>query len=122
MIKGVYASVVVEDLQAAQTWYERILARPVDATPMDGLLEWHFTETGWLQVIRIVEVRAIQHLPQWGAAGSSTVALVVDRIETHLALARAGGTVPVTEYSSNKLKTATIADPCGNLITFVELS
>ncbi len=122
MIKGVYASVVVEDLQAAQTWYERILARPVDATPMDGLLEWHFTETGWLQVVRIGEIRDIQHLPEWGAAGSSNVSLVVDSIETHLALARAAGTLPVTEYSSNKFKTATIADPCGNLVTFVEVT
>lgn len=122
MIKSVYASIAVDDLQTARTWYERILCRPADATPMDGLLEWHFTQTGWLQVVSIAKVREIQRLPEWGTAGSSSVALVVDSIATHLAPARAAGSLPVTEYSSDTFKTATIADPSGNLITFVDLS
>jgi hypothetical protein len=120
VIKSVYAGVIVKDLEAARTWYEQILARPADATPMDGLLEWHFTEPGWLQVVSIAKVREVQRLPNWGAAGSSSLALVVDSIETHLALASAVGSLPVTRYSSDNFKTASISDPCGNLITFVE--
>src|ERR1019366_8411868 len=89
MIRKVFAGVVVDDLAAAGAWYECVLGRPPDAAPMDGLLEWHLADTGWLQIVAIDSVREIQLRSGWGSAGSSSVALVVESIDEQLALLHA---------------------------------
>ena len=45
-IDKVLADVAVDDFASALTWYERLLGRPADAAPMDGLAEWHLAEDG----------------------------------------------------------------------------
>ena len=45
-IDKVLADVAVDDFASALTWYERLLGRPADAEPMDGLAEWHLAEGG----------------------------------------------------------------------------
>jgi len=45
-IDKVLADVAVDDFVSALTWYERLLGRPADAAPMDGLAEWHLAEGG----------------------------------------------------------------------------
>jgi glyoxylase I family protein len=50
-IRQVLAGIAVADFDSALSWYERLLGRPADDLPMDGSAEWHFTETGMIQVI-----------------------------------------------------------------------
>jgi hypothetical protein len=38
-IVNALAGIMVSDLTTAEAWYERLLARPADARPMDGLAE-----------------------------------------------------------------------------------
>jgi predicted enzyme related to lactoylglutathione lyase len=45
-IDKVLADVAVDDFASALTFYERLLGRPADAAPMDGLAEWHLAEGG----------------------------------------------------------------------------
>ena len=46
----VLAQAAVADVEAAERWYAVLLGSPPDARPMDGLLEWHLTSTGGVQV------------------------------------------------------------------------
>ncbi|WP_158884196.1 hypothetical protein [Rhodanobacter sp. L36] len=44
--KNVFASLAVNDLHAASTWYESVLGRAADTTPMNELAEWKFEGGG----------------------------------------------------------------------------
>jgi len=59
-IERVLASVAVADLARAEEWYERVLGRRADSTPMPGLAEWHLTDGGWLQVVDIQVIHNVQ--------------------------------------------------------------
>ena len=50
MIRRVLAHCTVTDLDRAEVWYARLLGREPDARPMDGLIEWHFSDSCGLQV------------------------------------------------------------------------
>ena len=67
-----YASVLaqstVADLSAVEPWYTALFDRGPDARPMDGLLEWHVTTGGGVQV-----------WAEPGRAGRSTVVLADTR-------------------------------------------
>lgn len=115
------AGVVVDDLEAARAWYQIMLGRPPDATPMGGLLEWHLASDAWLQVVDIAKVREVQHAPQWGSAGASSVSFVVAHLDDQLATFAANRIAIVSQYTTaSSLKTATVRDPAGNFVTFVE--
>ena len=115
------AGVVVDDMDAARAWYEMVLGCPPDATPMAGLLEWHLTDDAWLQVVDVEIVRQVQHAAQWGSAGASSVSFVVKQLDHHLAAFAANGIDIVSQYTTNAaLNTATVRDPAGNFVTFVE--
>jgi hypothetical protein len=45
------AVVTAADFHRGLNWYERFFGRPADLRPMDGLAEWHLTETGVVQVV-----------------------------------------------------------------------
>ena len=112
---------VVDDLAAARTWYEQVLGSPPDAAPMEGLLEWHLAGSGWLQVVDVDIVRTIQQRANWGAAGSSSAAFVVDSLDDQLGIFTSNGIPVGPVYTTGpSFKTATVADPSGNLLTFVE--
>jgi hypothetical protein len=121
MVKRVFACVVVDDLKVAGAWYGLVLGREADAAPMAGLLEWHLTPGGWLQVVDIEVVREVQLREHWGTAGSSSVAFVIESLDDQLAVLRENGIAIGPQYTTTaSLKTATVVDPAGNLITFVE--
>ena len=74
-IDKVLADVAVDDFALALTWYERLLGRPADAAPMDGLAEWHLAEGGGIQVSDYAD-----------RAGSSNVTLVMSSLLTSSSL------------------------------------
>ena len=110
-VDAVMAGIAVANFDAAVTWYERLLGRPADDRPMDGLAEWHFPETGVIQVIEDDD-----------RAGSGLLTLSVDDLEAHVAGLEERGLTPsaIDDKTSDKVLIATIADPEGNAITLVE--
>jgi catechol 2,3-dioxygenase-like lactoylglutathione lyase family enzyme len=115
------AGIVVDDLERARSWYEAVLGRPADAAPMGGLLEWHFNGEAWLQVVEVQIVRAVQQTATWGAAGASAVSFVIANLDDQLAVLRAYGIPIVSQYETKAFaKTASVRDPAGNFVTFVE--
>lgn len=113
-ITNVLAVVTVTDFDAARIWYERLLGRPADRLPMAGCAEWQITANGGLQVVRNA-----------GRAGKAFVTLGVVDLEGHLAYLAGRGLAAgaITEgktESGQPLRTASINDPDGNLITFGE--
>jgi catechol 2,3-dioxygenase-like lactoylglutathione lyase family enzyme len=120
-VRRLMAGVVVDDLEAARAWYQTVLGRPPDATPMGGLLEWHLASDAWLQVVDIAKVREVQHTSQWGSTGASSVSFVVAHLDDQLATFAENRIAIVSQYTTeNSLKTATVRDPAGNFVTFVE--
>ena len=108
-IQNVLASVAVRDLQAAVKWYEKLLGRPADSTPMPEVAEWKFPRGGWLQVYRLPE-----------RAGSGSFTLAVDDIEAEIRKLDALGIDTRQRSAGAKVKTVMIADPDGNHIAFAE--
>ena len=108
-IEHVLAVVPVSAIQASQRWYEDLMGRPVDNHPMDSLVEWRVTETGWVQVF---------HDPE--RAGSALLNFAVDDLEVRAAeLAARGLVLDSIQTANNGVRTAGINDPDGNRITFI---
>jgi catechol 2,3-dioxygenase-like lactoylglutathione lyase family enzyme len=110
-VNDVLAGIAVADLDSALGWYERLLGRPADAIPMDGLAEWHFADTGSIQLIRDAE-----------RAGNALLTLSVDDLREHVAVLDQRGLTPgaIDDTSSERVLFASITDPEGNTITLVE--
>jgi hypothetical protein len=120
-VRRVLAEVVVDDLDTAQGWYGAVLGRPADAAPMGGLLEWHLNDAAWLQVVDIATVRDVQRDAQWGSAGASSISFVVEHLDDQLATFEALRIPLVSQFTTKGFaRTATVCDPSGNYVTFVE--
>jgi glyoxylase I family protein len=108
-IEHVLAVVPVADIDTASSWYERLLGRPPDNHPMDTLIEWRVTETGWLQVATNAD-----------RAGTALTNFAVDDLVAHLAGLRDRDLAPGPIQDVNKgVQLASITDPDGNTITFI---
>ena len=90
-IEHVLAVVPVADLEAANGWYERLLGRPADNRPMDSLVEWQVTVTGWVQVF----VDACR-------AGTAMLNFAVDDLDKHVAELSSRGLAPGRSKWSTK--------------------
>jgi len=108
-IDNAIASIAVKDLRAAVPWYEALLGRKADSTPMPEVAEWKFSRGGWLQVYQ---------LPERAGAGSVTLA-VSDIDELAARVERLG--IDTSQRTSNaKVKTVMIVDRDGNHIAFAQ--
>lgn len=110
MFDNVYAAVMVKDTSSVATWYETLLGRPADSSPMDGLLQWHFEGGGMLQVGT-----------DPSRAGHSTATLsVADRDAVMERLVKKSIAV-VQTMESDVTKIAIINDPEGNQLIIAQL-
>jgi glyoxylase I family protein len=108
-IEHVLAVVPVADIDIARKWYERLLGRAPDNRPMDSLVEWRVTDTGWLQVS-----------DDAARAGSALINFAVDDLAAHLAGLRSRDLTPGPIQPVNKgVQLSAITDPDGNTITFI---
>ncbi|MFC8230441.1 VOC family protein [Streptomyces sp. NPDC057287] len=106
----VLAVAPVMAIEPAVEWYERLLGRPADVRPMDGLADWHISPYAWLQVFQSPE-----------QAGGSLVNLVVDDLDRTLSdLAERGITTGETLPGSRGVRFAAVHDPDGNRVTLIE--
>jgi 4-hydroxyphenylpyruvate dioxygenase-like putative hemolysin len=108
-IDNVLASVAVKDLQAAVAWYEQLLGRPADSTPMPEVAEWKFPRGGWLQVYQLPE-----------RAGNGSFTLAVSDINEAVAHAEKLGIDTSNQTSSAMVNTLMIVDLDGNHVAFAE--
>lgn len=108
-IDHVLAVIPTADIDAAGSWYARLLGRDADNRPMDSLAEWRVTDTGWIQVHADAD-----------RAGTAMINFAVDDLATHLDALRNRGLAPGTIQTVNKgVQLSAITDPDGNTITFI---
>ncbi|WP_329193090.1 MULTISPECIES: VOC family protein [unclassified Streptomyces] len=106
----VLAVAPVSDFESAVLWYERLMGRPADARPMDGLADWHVSPSAWVQVFRSPE-----------HAGTTLLNLVVDDLDQALdELAGRGIAAGEVQPGAEKVRFAAVHDPDGNRVTLVE--
>lgn len=103
---NVLASLTVTDLAAALEWYERLLGRPADRTPMPGLAEWQVTDSGAVQVFQADE-----------GAGSGVVTLRVADLD---AVVRELAVEPGELITGTGARFTQLKDPDGNTIVLAE--
>jgi predicted enzyme related to lactoylglutathione lyase len=108
-IDNAIAGVAAKDLKSAVQWYEPLLGRAPDSTPMPEMAEWKFARGGWLQIYQ---------LPERAGGGSFTFA--VSNIEEVVAHVRKLGIDDTQRSSGAKVKTLMIVDLDGNHIAFAE--
>jgi len=108
-IDNAIASLAVKDLAAAVAWYQALLGRAADSSPMPEVAEWKFPRGGWLQVYRVPE-----------RAGNGSVTLEVSNIDEVVAHVEKLGIDTSQRSSGPKVKTLMIVDPDGNHIAFAE--
>ena len=108
-IGNAIASLAVKDLKAATAWYEKLLSRPADSTPMAGVAEWKFARGGWLQVYQ---------LPERAGGGSCTLTVRgIDEVVSHL---QSLGIDTSQQTLGAKVKTVMITDSDGNHLAVAE--
>ena len=109
-ITSVMAVVTVANFDGARAWYERLFGRTADRRPMDGLAEWHLTDTGALQVVHDQD-----------RGGSALLTLGVDDLDRIVSELSERGLVVGEIIAGVVARIASIADPEGNTITFAQL-
>ena len=108
-IDNAIASVAVKNLKSALVWYEALLGKAADSTPMPEVAEWKFARGGWLQIYQLPE-----------RAGSGSCTLAVSDIEEIVAHVQKLGIDANQRSSGAKVSTLMIVDPDGNHIAFAE--
>lgn len=102
--------VPVADFESSIAWYERLLGRPADAQPMPGLADWHLTDTAWVQVFRDAD-----------RAGKTFLNFAVDDLRAQTdELGGRGIALGEVSTTSKNAQLASVTDPAGNRITFIE--
>jgi glyoxylase I family protein len=108
-IVHVLAVVPVSDIEEAQRWYAALFGRPEDNHPMETLVEWRTTETGWVQVFLDPE-----------RAGSTLLNFAVNDLDAQAAeLAARGVELDEIQAANKGVRTASVTDPDGNRMTFI---
>jgi predicted enzyme related to lactoylglutathione lyase len=109
-ITSVSAVVTVADFKGGLAWYERFFGRPADQRPMDGLAEWHHTESGAVQVVHDAE-----------RGGRALLTLGVGDLDGFLAELSSRGLTVGDVIAGVIARIASITDPEGNVITCAQL-
>ena len=102
------AQMTVTEAAPAQAWYAKLFGRDADARPMDGLAEWHLTDTFGFQVWAEPE-----------RAGNSTMVIDEDDLDGRAAQLDRLGIVHEGPLDATTTRNLQLADPDGNRIVFV---
>jgi glyoxylase I family protein len=109
-ITNAFAAIAVADYEAALAWYERLLGRAPDMIPKQLEAAWQLTQGGWIYLVADA-----------ARAGTALLTLLVDDLEAHVGeLAERGLATGTVETVPGVVRTAVIADPDGNTMTFGE--
>ena len=108
-IKNALASLAVKDLRLSSHWYQNLLGKPADSTPMDEVAEWQFQHGGWLQLYQSTD-----------RIGLGSVTLAVEDLEQLLVELEKLGICPGTRMDNDRVKLVMIKDPDGNSIALAQ--
>lgn len=105
----VMAEQFVDDVEAAEHFYTRVLGRGPDARPMDGLLEWHVAGCGGLQVFR-----------DPARAGGTSMTLGVTDLEAAVRDLDAAGLEHGEPWGATYVRVVELNDPSGNGVVLTQ--
>jgi hypothetical protein len=105
---SVLAQMAVADLAVAEPWYVTLLQREPDARPMEGLLEWHVTSTGGVQLWVEPE-----------RAGHGTLLLATDDLSQTSSRLTAAGIAHEPPEPGGGARLLRLADRDGNRVVLV---
>lgn len=108
-IRNALAGIAVRDLRASMSWYERLLGRPPDTQPMEGLAEWEFPAGGWIQVFH-----------NGARAGSGSVTFAEDDLSSRIADLESKGITIESKTDGPMVNIAIVKDLDGNQIVFAQ--
>jgi catechol 2,3-dioxygenase-like lactoylglutathione lyase family enzyme len=106
-IRTIFAHVSCSDLAASIAWYTKLFDHAPDRRPMEGLAEWHFTESAELQLYE-----------EKKHAGHSTLTLGVLPMTPERERLVAAGLKPGEIEEAKDFYIMRMRDPDGNLIVF----
>jgi len=104
-IKTIFAHVSCSNLETSIAWYAKLFGRAPDRRPMDGLAEWHFTDSAEVQLFE----------SQNNASHSTLTLGVLPLTPERQRLADAGLKVGEIEETKNFF-IMRMKDPDGNLV------
>jgi hypothetical protein len=110
-ISYVFAGIVVANRDRSVAWYEPLLGRPPTFLPNDAEAVWQLADTA-----------SVYLLADESRAGRGVVALVIDDLDARLAEMAGRGIENWTlEEIPESGRKATIHDPDGNEVSFLEI-
>lgn len=89
-------------------WYEALFEAPPTRRPMDGLAEWHITDSAEVQLYQSPE-----------KAGKSTLTIRVTALDAEHERLSARGLAPQPIESATNFFLMRLSDPDGNLVVLV---
>ena len=107
-IATILANISCADLAVSLRWYETLFGQPPTQRPMEGLAEWHFTDSA-----------AVQLYESKTHAGHSTLTLKVDALEPERRRLTTQGLSPGPIETTKDFVLTRLADPDGNLVVLV---
>ena len=107
-IETIFANVSCSDLGVSLPWYQKLFGMPPTRRPMDGLAEWHFTDSAEVQ---LYENKA--------NAGKSTLTVGVLPLEPEQQRLTDLGLAPGPIEPTKDFFIMRIDDPDGNLVVLV---
>jgi predicted enzyme related to lactoylglutathione lyase len=106
-----FAGIPTAGYDRALPWYERLMGRAPDILPMDGEAMWNATDTGSIYLVADA-----------ARAGGGTVTVAVSDLDALLADLAGRGIEPAALETLPAGRKATVIDPEGNWIAFVQLN
>jgi predicted lactoylglutathione lyase len=104
-IETIFAHVSCSDLETSTAWYEKLFGKAPTRKPMDGLVEWQFTESAEVQLFEDKK-----------HAGTSTLTLGVLPLEPERKRLLSAGLDPQEIEQAKHFFIMRMRDPDGNLV------
>jgi catechol 2,3-dioxygenase-like lactoylglutathione lyase family enzyme len=105
-VQTIYTALLTADLEAAESWYTKLLGRRPDHRPMDTLVQWELFDQGGLMLSSSEEI-----------AGRGVIFLIVDDLAAERRRLQGHGIVLGDDIEGDYSTLAQVRDPDGNLIT-----
>lgn len=106
-LRKIYAQLACRSLSASRPWFERLFGRAPDATPMDGLAEWHHGDGAGFQLFEDPK-----------NAGHGTLTMIVAGLAAERM--RVDSLKPGEIEDAAYVTLVRLNDPDGNLIVLAE--
>lgn len=108
-LNKIYAQLNCTDIERSAAWFERLFGRAPDASPMDGLKEWHHEAHAGFQLFA-----------NDADAGHGCLTLIVTGLEAERRRLVDAGLKIETVRSGDVASVFQLSDPDGNVVVFAE--